>query len=397
MPRTTTGATSGSSTERARPVIVELIRSLYRYSDWANGRILGASARPTREQLLEGSGASFDSVRDTLDFPDLATIRARWQTIERDTQAFVAALTEADLARVVEYTNMQGERWAYPLWQQMIHQVNHATQHRSEAAVMLTKLGHSPGWLDLLYFVDLVGGPPMAPPPPPPPPPPPEPPAPPPPPPPPAVPPPPTTPTRVPPPAGAERYLQPAVARDVVRYVGEPVALVVADDPYVACDALELVDVVYAPLPACPSVAAAVAPGAPRLFAGTETNNVATIAMRVGDADAALARAAVVIRERFRYPRQTAAALETRGLVAVPPDPRGGELHLIGSTKCIHINRTILAPIFGIPLGALRLTEVDVGGGFGVRGELYPEDILVPLAAMKLGRPREVDRESPRE
>src|SRR2546425_12574318 len=72
---------------------------------------------------------------------------------------------------------------------------------------------------------------------------------------------------------------------------------------------------------------------------------------------------------------------------SVPPDPRGGELHLIGSTKCIHINRMILAPIFGIPLGALRLTEVDVGGGFGVRGELYPEDILVPLAAMKLGRP----------
>src|SRR5437773_2470140 len=104
-------------------------------------------------------------------------------------------------------------------------------------------------------------------------------------------------------------------------------------------------------------------------------------------ADAPLAAAAVVIRERFTYPRQTAAALETRGLVAVPPDPKGGELHLIGSTKCIHINRGILAPIFGIPLGALRLTEVDVGGGFGVRGELYPEDILVPLAAMKLGRP----------
>jgi carbon-monoxide dehydrogenase large subunit len=194
-------------------------------------------------------------------------------------------------------------------------------------------------------------------------------------------------PNRVPAPAGANRYLQPAIARDVVRYVGEPVALVVADDPYTARDALELVDVRYEALPACPSVAAALAPGAPRLFAGTEGNNVATITMRVGDADAALAGAAVVIRERFRYPRQTAAALETRGLVAVPPDPRGGELHLIGSTKCIHINRTILAPIFGLPLGALRLTEVDVGGGFGVRGELYPEDVLVPLAAMKLGRP----------
>jgi CO/xanthine dehydrogenase Mo-binding subunit len=71
----------------------------------------------------------------------------------------------------------------------------------------------------------------------------------------------------------------------------------------------------------------------------------------------------------------------------VPPDPRGGELHLLGSTKCIHINRGILAPIFGVPPGALRLTEVDVGGGFGARGELYPEDILVPLAALALGRP----------
>ena len=194
-------------------------------------------------------------------------------------------------------------------------------------------------------------------------------------------------PNRVPAPAGTDRYLQPAIARTVVRYVGEPVALVVAADPYIARDAAERVDAVYEPLPACPSVADALAAGAPRLFAGTDSNNVATITMRVGDVDAALAGAAAVIRERFSYPRQTAAALETRGLVAVPPDPRGGELHLIGSTKCIHINRTILAPIFGIPPGALRLTEVDVGGGFGVRGELYPEDILVPLAALKLGRP----------
>ena len=162
-------------------MIAEVIRSLYRYNDWANRRILDTSARLTPAQLLEGGGASFDSIRDTLvhtmgaqwvylerwqgrspraffdaaTFPDLGAIRARWDAIERDTGAFVAALTDADLARVVEYTNMQGERWAYPLWQQMIHQVNHATQHRSEAAVMLTKLGCSPGWLDLLYFVDV--------------------------------------------------------------------------------------------------------------------------------------------------------------------------------------------------------------------------------------------------
>ena len=171
-------------------MIVELIRSLYRYSDWANRQILDTSARVTHAQLLEGGGPSVDSLRDTLvhtmsaqwvylerwhdrapraylaagDFPDLAAIRARWETIERDTQGFVARLTDADLGRVVAYTNMQGERWAYPLWQQMIHQVNHATQHRSEAALMLTRLGCSPGGLDLLYFVDVeMGGPDMAP------------------------------------------------------------------------------------------------------------------------------------------------------------------------------------------------------------------------------------------
>jgi carbon-monoxide dehydrogenase large subunit len=194
-------------------------------------------------------------------------------------------------------------------------------------------------------------------------------------------------PNRVPVPDGTTRYLQPAIARDIVRYVGEPVALVVADRRDLAEDALEAVEVEYAPLAVAASVDAALAPGAPRLFPGTDSNNVALIRMRVGDADAALAGAAVVLRERFTHPRQTAAALETRGLVAVPPPPGGGELHLLGSTKCIHINRGILAPIFGLPPGALRLTEVDVGGGFGVRGELYPEDILVPLAALRVGRP----------
>jgi uncharacterized damage-inducible protein DinB len=158
-----------------------VIRDLYDYNAWANARILDTAAKLTREQLLAPGGASFDSVRDTLvhtmnaqwlylerwqarsprawpeasTYPDLVAIRARWDAIERDTQAFVVALDDARLAEVVEYTNLQGEPWAYPLWQQMIHQVNHATQHRSETAVLLTQLGHSPGWLDLLYFVDL--------------------------------------------------------------------------------------------------------------------------------------------------------------------------------------------------------------------------------------------------
>jgi len=194
-------------------------------------------------------------------------------------------------------------------------------------------------------------------------------------------------PHRVPAPDGTARYLQPAIARGVVRYAGEPIALVIAEDRYVAVDALALIDVAYEPLPVCATVEAALAPGAPRLFANTDSNNVAVIRMRVGDADRAIGEAPLVIRERFTYPRQTACALETRGLVAVPPAVTGGELHLLGSTKCIHINRSILAPIFELPVGGLRLTEVDVGGGFGVRGELYPEDILIPLAALQLGRP----------
>jgi aerobic carbon-monoxide dehydrogenase large subunit len=119
-------------------------------------------------------------------------------------------------------------------------------------------------------------------------------------------------PNRVGAPPGTERYLQPAIARGVVRYVGEPVALVVADDRYVAEDALERIDVVYDPLPACASVGDALAPGAPRLFPGTESNNVAVIPMRVGDVDRALDTAAVVVRERFTYPRQTAAALDRK-------------------------------------------------------------------------------------
>ena len=194
-------------------------------------------------------------------------------------------------------------------------------------------------------------------------------------------------PHRVAAPDGTARYLQPAIARGVVRYAGEPIALVIAEDRYVAADALALIDVAYEPLPVCATVEAALAPGAPRLFANTDSNNVAVIRMRVGDADRAIGEAPLVIRERFTYPRQTACALETRGLVAVPPAVTGGELHLLGSTKCIHINRSILAPIFELPMGGLRLTEVDVGGGFGVRGELYPEDILIPLAALQLGRP----------
>lgn len=162
-------------------MIADVIQTLYQYNAWANARILDTTTQLSLEQFLSSRGASYDSMRDTLvhtmsgqwifqerwrgrsprvmlnaqQVADLASIRARWEGIERETQAFVAGLTDAQLAGGVEYTNTEGERWVYPLWQQMIHQVNHATQHRSEAAVMLTQFGYSPGWLDFLYYVDL--------------------------------------------------------------------------------------------------------------------------------------------------------------------------------------------------------------------------------------------------
>jgi uncharacterized damage-inducible protein DinB len=165
-------------------MIATAVHTMYRYNAWANARILEAAAKLTPAQLLEPRGASFDSVRDTLvhtlgvqwlylerwhgrspkampepsEFPDFASIRTRWAEIERDTAAFVTGLDDAALGTAVGYTNVQGERWSYPLWQQMLHQVNHATQHRSEAAMILTAFGHSPGWLDFLYFIDLEGG-----------------------------------------------------------------------------------------------------------------------------------------------------------------------------------------------------------------------------------------------
>ena len=158
----------------------DAVRTLYRFSAWATARILDHAARLRADELAKPSGASFGTVRETLvhimaaqliwlsrwqgtsptslldarEFPDVASIRARWSRLEADTQRFVAGVTDADLAKVVEYRNTRGERWAYPLWQQLVHQVNHATQHRGEVAAALTELGHSPGDLDFLIFID---------------------------------------------------------------------------------------------------------------------------------------------------------------------------------------------------------------------------------------------------
>ncbi len=161
-------------------MIVELIRNLYQYNAWANTRILNTAAQLPSSQLYVETNSSFGSVHGTLvhivetqwlllqrwqghspsatldpqTFPDLNHLRTRWDQVERATQHFVATCTEINLARDITYRNFQNELWTYPLWQQMLHQVNHATQHRSEVAMVLSTWGFSPGWLDLLYFVD---------------------------------------------------------------------------------------------------------------------------------------------------------------------------------------------------------------------------------------------------
>ncbi len=183
----------------------------------------------------------------------------------------------------------------------------------------------------------------------------------------------------------AESVLQPPLARDVIRYVGEPVAFVLAESSAVAEDAAELVDLDLALLPASVSPLLAVAADAPVVHSVLDGNVLATVPISYGDTAAAFARADVIVRRRFTVHRHTAVPLETRGLVA-EPDGETGKLTLWGAAKVKHFNRDVLARLLELDRQNLRLVEVDVGGGFGVRGELYPEDFLVPWAALRHGR-----------
>ena len=187
------------------------------------------------------------------------------------------------------------------------------------------------------------------------------------------------------------RYLQLPLATDRVRYVGEPVALVVARSRAAAEDAAERVEVALEPLPA---VTDAGSPPAAALFDHTPDNLASLIEESFGDVDAAFARADRVVRLQFRTGRHSAVPMETRGLVAVPDPGAGrdrgrgeGRLTIWGPTKVTHFNRGVLAAMLGWPEHRIRLVEPDVGGGFGARGEFYPEDFLVPCAALRLGRP----------
>lgn len=175
------------------------------------------------------------------------------------------------------------------------------------------------------------------------------------------------------------------LARDRVRYCGEGVAVVIAEQRAIAEDALELVEVELESLEPVASTEAALRSGAPRLHADSQGNRCAEWTLRTGDVDAAFKRAEVVVRERISMQRYTGVPIETRGVVA-QEDPVSGELVIWVSGQWPHTTRTLAAQMLGLSEDSLRVVVPDVGGGFGVKEEFYPEDLLVPFAARRLGR-----------
>ena len=190
-------------------------------------------------------------------------------------------------------------------------------------------------------------------------------------------------PVRLNPYGSLEPFLQFPLAESKVRYVGEPVALVIADSRYRAEDALDHIFVTYENLPVTVDVEQA---SDAVLFAAAPDNVASQFKMETGDVAAAFVSADHIVESRFVSGRHSGVPLETRGIVA-HVEPGSGRLHVWGPTKVTHFNRGVLAKLLQMPEHQIRLIEPDVGGGFGVRGEFYPEDFLIPWAALTLRRP----------
>jgi carbon-monoxide dehydrogenase large subunit len=186
-------------------------------------------------------------------------------------------------------------------------------------------------------------------------------------------------PCRIPTHGRMEPFLQPVLARDVVRYVGEPVAVIVAASRALAEDAAELIVVEWEPLP-------------PVIDATSQTlihaaGNIASQwSFDLGQVDKAIAQAAFTVSEAFAVQRHTATPLETRGLLA-NYDRGRCMLEVHGPTKVPHTNRNLLAAMLRMSEAEVRFIEPDVGGSFGARGEFYPEDFLIPWLALRLKKP----------
>ena len=192
-------------------------------------------------------------------------------------------------------------------------------------------------------------------------------------------------PIRLAPLVGLDRFPQYSLASDKVRFVGEPIAVVVAESRYIAEDALNLIAVDMEELPAIVDWEGAAQPKS-LLHEAHGTNVASSYQVQRGDVEAAFAEADYRRRETFVCQRHTGVPMETRAVIA-EWDVAAQHMTVWGATKVPFPNRATLAKMLGLPNTAVDLIEVDVGGGFGIRGEFYPEDFLIPFAALKLGRP----------
>jgi len=181
--------------------------------------------------------------------------------------------------------------------------------------------------------------------------------------------------------AGLEPYQQPVLAKDTVRYVGEPVAVVFAADQYAAEDAADLVELKIEALRATLLVAEE-----PGVYEHELTTEAGVVRKGYGDVEAAFRNAHAVVSLELSVGRHSGVPLETRGAVA-RYDERRDVLEMHGAAKVPHWNRDEIARMLGRETNSVQLYEGHVGGGFGIRGELYPEDILVCAAALKFRKP----------
>jgi carbon-monoxide dehydrogenase large subunit len=176
------------------------------------------------------------------------------------------------------------------------------------------------------------------------------------------------------------------VARDEVNYMGEPVAVVVATDRFKAQDALEAIEVDYEPMDVVVDMEAALGEDSPLVHEEFGTNKSYTWTLENGDIDDAFSKADVVVKERYVHPRLIPNAIEPRAAV-VQLDPANGGFTLYSATQIPHILKHALSLATGIPEQRLRVVAPDVGGGFGSKLNVYPEEALALILARKLGRP----------
>src|SRR5262245_57858265 len=162
--------------------VAPMLQSIYAHASWANGKLFDTAEQISEAQLTESTGGTESIVALLMNLVDvqrtwlaraqhtvasslgpascstLAVLREAWKSVDEASSTYIASLNADDLAEIVRYTNSQGEPQAYPRWQILLHQALHAAQHRSEAALLLSRLGSSTGWLDYLIYIDEMRG-----------------------------------------------------------------------------------------------------------------------------------------------------------------------------------------------------------------------------------------------